>query len=126
MPLGASCGRHRRYEMWWRKRRESDLQRELQDHLDLEAAESGDRHAARSAFGNVTHVQEHTRETWGWGWLDRLAGDLRFAARVLRRSPAFTAVAVLSLALGIGANTAIFTLIDSLVYKQLPVRDPGG
>ena len=112
--------------MWGRKHRESDLQRELQDHLDLEAAETGDRNAARRVFGNIARVQEDTRETWGWGWLDRLRGDMRYAVRVLRRSPAFTAVAVLSLALGIGANTAIFTLIDSLVYKQLPVRDPRG
>jgi predicted permease len=112
--------------MWWRRRRESDLQRELRNHLDLETAETGDRTAARRVFGNVALVQEETRATWGWAWLDRLVGDLRFAARVFRHSPAFTAVAVLSLALGIGANTAIFTLIDALIYKQLPVRDPGG
>src|ERR1041385_987501 len=99
--------------MFWRRRqREADLQREIQAHLDLEAAEHGGPAAARRALGNVAAIQEATRETWGWTSLERLARDVRFALRMLRRTPAFTAVAVLSLALGIGANTAIFTLMD--------------
>src|SRR5262249_28843070 len=101
-----------------------DLERELQAHLDLEAAEQGDPARARRALGNVALIQEATRETWGWTWLGRLAADLRFATRLLRRNPAFTAVAALSLALGIGANTAIFTLMDALLWKLLPVQDP--
>jgi predicted permease len=107
-----------------RHRRESDLERELQAHLDLEAADQGDSAAARRALGNIALIQEATRETWGWTRLGRFAADLRFAARLLRRNPAFTAVAALSLALGIGANTAIFTLMDALLWKLLPVQDP--
>jgi predicted permease len=107
-----------------RRQRESDLERELQSHLDLETAEQGDPAAARRTLGNVTLIQEATRETWGLAGLDRLAADLRFAARLLRRNPAFSAVAVLSLALGIGANTAIFTLMDALLWKLLPIQDP--
>jgi predicted permease len=109
---------------WRLRQRESDLQRELQAHLELEAAEQGDPAAARRAFGNVALVQETIRESWGWTWFDRLAGDLRFATRLLRRNPAFTSVAVLSLALGIGANTSIFSLMDALLWKQLPIQDP--
>jgi predicted permease len=110
--------------MWRRRQREDDLARELQAHLDLEAAERGDPNAARRALGNVALIQEATREAWGWTALERFARDLRFALRLLRRSPAFTAVAVLSLALGIGANTAIFTLMDALLWKSLPIQDP--
>src|SRR5690349_24501024 len=109
---------------WRRKQREEDLQREIQCHLDLESEESGDPVAARRAFGNVTSSAEATREAWGWAWLERLTQDVRYGARLMRKNPAFSAVAVLSLALGIGANTAIFSLIDALLWKLLPVRDP--
>jgi hypothetical protein len=102
------------------------LEREIRAHLDLEAEEQGNANAARRSFGNVAMVQEATREVWGWGWLERLGQDARYALRLLRKNPAFSAVAVVSLALGIGANTAIFSLIDGLLLKQLPVRDPQG
>jgi predicted permease len=109
---------------WRRRRREQELEREIQAHLDLEAQEQGSYSAALRGFGNVALIQQATRETWGWTWLERLTQDIRYGARLLRKNPAFSAVAVLSLALGIGANTAIFSLIDALLLKLLPVRDP--
>ena len=79
---------------------------------------------ARREFGNVAHAREVTREQWGWIWLEQLGQDVRYAFRSLRKNPGFTAVAVLSLGLGIGANTAIFSLMDAVVLRSLPVRHP--
>jgi predicted permease len=115
-----------------RRQREQELDREIRSHLDLEAEErqsdgvSADqaRNAAHRAFGNAALVREDTRATWGWTSFERLVQDLRYATRVLRKAPAFTAVAVLSLALGIGANTAVFSLLDAALLKTLSVRDP--
>ncbi|HEY2013371.1 MAG TPA: ABC transporter permease [Bryobacteraceae bacterium] len=114
-------------------RRDDDLDEEIRAHLAMarrdriergespEAAEA----AARHEFGNAALIQEVTREMWGWQSLERLVQDLRYGLRTMRRSPAFTAVAVISLALGIGANTAIFSLIDVLMLRSLPVKEPG-
>ena len=119
--------------LFHRKRRDEELDEEIQSHLAMatrERIEQGEEpqaaaQAARREFGNRTLVQETTRAMWGWSSLELLWQDARYALRGMRRSPAFTAVAVLSLALGMGANTAIFSLINALMLRMLPVRDPG-
>jgi predicted permease len=115
-----------------RRQREAELERELRDHLDLEAEEQQAAgvspeeaaYAARRALGNTTQIKEDVRTAWGFQWLETLLQDLRYGLRQLRRNPGFTAVAVLTLALGIGANTAIYSFIDALVLRMLPVRHP--
>src|SRR5206468_2949385 len=82
------------------------------------------RQAARRKFGNVTLAKEHARAVWVPVWLDQLRQDVGYGVRGLRRNRGFAAVAVLTLALGIGANTAIFSLIDALMLRWLPVRNP--
>ncbi len=115
-----------------RKRREEDLQEEIRFHLEetveerLSAgtpAEEAEQ-VARRELGNVSLVQEDTRAAWSWRWLDELRQDFRYALRVMRRNLAFTLLAALSLALGIGANAAIYSFLDALLFRSLTVAEP--
>jgi hypothetical protein len=113
-------------------RLEQDLDRELRYHLDRRVedlvrsglSEAEARRQAAMEFGGVAQVREEVRETWIWRWLDNGMRDLRYAGRTLLRSRGFAATAVLSLALGIGANTAVFSILRALVLRSLPVEDP--
>jgi predicted permease len=114
------------------RRAERDLDDELQFHLEMEArklrhagqSEAEARRSARAHFGGVDLAGEECRDARGLTALENLARDIRYGARMLRKTPVFTAVAVLSLAIGIGANTAVFTLVDAVLLKLLPVKNP--
>src|SRR5688500_12923208 len=99
----------------FRRTAEAEMQEELRSLREMAGARE---------LGNLTYAAEEARAVWRWMWLDNLWRDVRYAFRVLARQPSFTAVAVLSLGLGIGANAAIFSLIDRVLWRQLPVRTP--
>ena len=118
---------------WWRtKKRDADLERELRSDLELEEEEQREggiseeeaRYAALRAFGNPTLIGEQTRAIWSWNWLASFARDLRFSLRTLRRTPSFTVIAILVIALGIGAHVALFTVVRGVLLKPLPFHDP--
>jgi predicted permease len=117
--------------VFWRKKRPlNDLNEEIRSHLALEADErrgrsEGDAEAkAKRAFGNVTSLQESFYEHARWMPWDHFSRDLSHAVRLIRRRPGFSAVVILTLALGIGANTAIFSVIDAVLLRPLPYKDP--
>jgi predicted permease len=110
----------------------SELQEEMQLHLDLrrqQQVESGvaaddAAAAAHRRFGNPTLLRERSYTAWGWSWLEGLLQDMLYGLRAMLHSPGITIVALLSLALGIGANTAIFSLMDAVMLRSLPVKNP--
>src|ERR1051325_4894058 len=98
-----------------RRARESDMKEELESLAAI--AEPGE-------LGNMTRAAEEARAVWTWTWFEQLHRDVQYAFRAMRHNVGFTTTFVLSLALGIGANTAIFSLIDALMLRWLPVRNP--
>jgi len=113
-------------------KREKELEEEVRSHLEMAARERTERgekkeeaeHAARREFGNIELVKEVTRGAWGWRWLEEFAEDARYGLRRMRKSTGFTAIAVMTLALGIGANTAIFSLVNGILLVSLPYPNP--
>ncbi|HZD47886.1 MAG TPA: ABC transporter permease, partial [Silvibacterium sp.] len=121
------------FRIFWRRRNlYGDLAEEMRGHLEEKTEQlvregmsrEDAEHAARRAFGNQTLIEERGREAWQWPRIESIWADVKFAVRQLRKSPAFTATAVLTLALGIGANTGIFTLMHALLLKSLPIPEP--
>lgn len=115
-----------------KRRLEAEMREELAQHLDLQTRQNLEagmspaeaRREARKRFGAAEKIHEECREAWGVAWVESLGRDIRLAGRTLRKNPVFTLVAIVTLGLGIGANTAIFSLVDQLLARPLPVPNP--
>lgn len=122
-----------RFALWRRGKRNAELTEEMDAHLTLaerEAMESGAttkqaENAARREFGNAGLAAEVTRDAWGWRWAVEAWQDVKYGIRNMLRTPGFAIVTILTLALGIGANTAIFSVVNSVLFRALPYREPG-
>ena len=116
-----------------RRRRYHELSESIREHLEEKIADRMDdgmtraeaEHAARREFGNVALIEERSRETWQWSTFESICADVAYAARKLRKSPAFTITSLLTLGLGIGANTAVFSTINTILIQPMPYWDPG-
>ena len=119
-------------QLFTRRHRYDELSASIHEHLDEKIADLTDRgmtrkeaeQTARREFGNATLIEQRSREVWQWPTLESLWADTKYALRRLRKTPAFTTIALVTLALGIGANTGLFTLLDAVLLKSLPVPNP--
>src|SRR5580693_10245308 len=123
---------------WWQSwkgtaKRDADLERELLSDLELEEEEQRERglsaeearYAARRAFGNTTLIREQTRAAWSWVWIESLLRDLGYGFRGMRRNLGSTIFAILIVGLGIGGASTVFSVVNALLLRPLPFRDPG-
>lgn len=116
-----------------RRQFDADLDEEMRLHRELREQEEIERglspeeahYAAQRRFGNDLALREESRDAWRWNWIEMLLHDLHYGLRQLRRNPGFTAAAILTLAMGIGTTTALFTVVYSVLLKPLPFKDPG-
>ncbi|MFB3776290.1 MAG: ABC transporter permease [Bryobacteraceae bacterium] len=107
-----------------RDRLDRDLEEEMGLHLEMKAAETGDPASSRRAFGNPLLLREQSKDLWAWRWLEELAQDTRFALRLSLRNPGFAVTSLVSLALGIGITTAVYTLADTILWRPLAAPHP--
>ncbi len=121
-------------QLFTRRRRYNELSETIREHLDEKIADLVDHgmtreeaeRSARREFGNVTLIEERSREVWQWPKLESIWADLKYAGRQLRRSPGFTFICILTIALGVGANTAVFSVIDAVILRPLPYAEAEG